>query len=85
MTLSHGSRKVPDDAVDEELSMATSNAELQTIVNELHLACVLDEHGKEVPITREMIERACLSLLERCDSGNHAAHRRNRGSGPESE
>jgi hypothetical protein len=68
--LSHGGSKVPVNAVlmscpDEELAMTTNDTKFNAIsVDELHLACVLDEHGHEIPITREMIEKACGSLIE---------------------
>jgi len=68
--LSHGASKVPVDAVlmsctDEELAMTTSDKEFKTIsADELHLACVVDENGREIPITREMIENACTSLVD---------------------
>jgi hypothetical protein len=50
---------------DEEPAMITSDTEFKAIsVDELHLACVLDEDGREIPITREMIENACISLID---------------------
>jgi len=68
--LSHGGGKVPVNAVlmsfpDEAPAMTTNNSEFKAIsVDELHLACVLDEEGREIPITREMIELACISLID---------------------
>lgn len=45
--------------------MTTNDKEFKAIsADELHRACVLDEHGREIPITREMIEKACLSLMD---------------------
>lgn len=49
----------------EELAMTTNDKEFTAIsADELHRACVLDEHGREIPITREMIEKACTSLID---------------------
>lgn len=56
--------------------MTTNDVEFKVIsVEELHRACVLDEHGREILITPEMIEKACVSLTDnfrvpRCKSVN---------------
>lgn len=48
----------------EELAMTTNDKEFKAIsTDELHRACVLDEQGREIPITRDMIEQACKSLI----------------------
>lgn len=44
--------------------MTTNESEFKAMVDELHLACVVDEEGREIPITREMIEKACTSLTD---------------------
>lgn len=33
-------------------------------MDELHSACIIDECGREIPITHEMIESACGSLAD---------------------
>lgn len=51
--------------LNEELAMTTNDKEFKAIAaDELYLACVLDENGREIPITREMIENACTSLVD---------------------
>jgi hypothetical protein len=45
--------------------MIANEVEFKVIsVDELHRACVLDEHGREILITPEMIEKACVSLVD---------------------
>ena len=37
----------------------------------LHSACLIDENGKEVPITRDMIRHSCQQLEQ---AENHPPH-----------
>ncbi|MDP1540301.1 MAG: hypothetical protein U0998_09530 [Moraxellaceae bacterium] len=36
------------------------------MVNPFHFAILLDEQGREIAITEEMIQKACAELAERC-------------------
>ncbi len=33
--------------------------------DDLHEACVIDHHGKEIPITQEMISESCEKLSQK--------------------
>jgi len=49
------------------MNYSTSQAnEANAMVNPFHFAILLDEQGREIAITEEMIQKACAELAERC-------------------
>ncbi len=41
---------------------ANNKANNSKIESDLHRAAIIDEHGREIPITRKMIDIACENL-----------------------
>ncbi|MDO9620618.1 MAG: hypothetical protein Q7I91_01795 [Moraxellaceae bacterium] len=46
--------------------VTTQSNDGTAMVNPFHFAILLDEQGREIAITEEMIQKACADLAERC-------------------
>jgi len=61
----HGGKVRLEAASNEELVMSSIDLGTKTFTDEtLHSACFIDESGREVPITPEMIDSACRFLAD---------------------